>query len=1030
MKSKRPKRMRQRREMKLKVSLRRVTWVSSTLIVLLAIGFTIFFNFSSKDEAYAAANGDYRSKTSGNWSSTGTWQRYNGSSWVNASSSPNSGNNNITIQSPHTVTVTADVTADQIDVNSGATLTVNSGKKLTLNNGTGFDLSVSGTIRNAGEVKINTGATMEVNSSGKYQHAHTTAKGTLPSATWDNGSTCEITGYTTSSDGPDNLDQSFSNFIWNCPLQLTEVKLKGTLTTVNRNFEIKSTGLLGSLTINEKDGYVLDIGGDMTITGGNIKFNDKSNATPIINVDGDFTISGGSFDMAGKSSTTMNMNVKGNWSHSVGTLSASGSSSVVEVNFTKSGIQTFTTLLPLTSGSIDYNINNGSTLRMGTSIMLGRNFSLNAGGTIEVGALLGLIGNIQVTGTKTYSPDGSYIYSGAATQNMGAAAALTVKNLTIDNGGTTTLASNLTVTGVLNLADGKINTGSNTIYITNNATNSLVGHSSSDYIIGNLNRAVSSSGSYVFPMGSATKYQPMTMTLSGTSGFSNVTGRFTESDPTDAHTVDAIYVNGTYMQELLNHGYWTLTPNSPLTSGKFSLETVAQGHSNLFLAGTVYTLVRRANSSSNWENVGSHDIDDQNISGNFVTNKQTNLTSFGIYAVAIGDYGSFSNPTLISGTNGQAGAVYKFPNIVRGVDGWVYIMSLNNGATLDEIDDNGVGYNASFQPFINYPANKTAWIEWKIVLKKAGTSTDTTVARLVATGVDVDGTSSGSRSIREYIEATMPTSYNLDPYTNLTVANFFGNYRAIGDDVNINNIDSTKRQAMYELNYSNVNTLMYRTGAINTFNSSEVRQTSLFFKAFNLTNSNIALPIELISFNAKLKNDNVSITWSTAAEVNNDYFTIERSTDGENFEALFTKRGAGNSTVTIEYEANDPNPLDGYSYYRLKQTDFDGKFSYSAVETVKNKGGNDIDQEQIEITSISPNPFTEEFKIDFILKQKTSVEINMISTKGELIFKDIMIAEDGYNSYTYTDSKGLSPGYYFLTISYKDQKVTKKILKN
>ena len=54
----------------------------------------------------------------------------------------------------------------------------------------------------------------------------------------------------------------------------------------------------------------------------------------------------------------------------------------------------------------------------------------------------------------------------------------------------------------------------------------------------------------------------------------------------------------------------------------------------------------------------------------------------------------------------------------------------------------------------------------------------------------------------------------------------------------------------------------------------------------------------------------------------------------------------------------------------------------------------------------------------------------MYSTKGELVFKEITMAEDGYNSYTYTDSKSLTSGYYFVTITYKDQKVTKKILKN
>ncbi len=1023
--------MRQRREIKLKATFRRTTWIASAFVGVIAIGLTLIFNFTDNEKVYAAVNGEFRSKASGNWNAITTWQRYSGGAWNNATAIPVITDKAITILSGHTVTVTSDVTADQIVVDNGGILSIASGKKLILNNGSGCDLSINGTIKNAGEVSLSTSAFMEVNSTGLYQHTHTTTKGIIPTSTWNAGSTCEIIGYTTNPDGPDNMTQSFSNFSWNCTSQLSEVKLKGTLKTVVNNLSIKSTGLTGSLTINEIDGYILNVGGDLTVSGGNIKFNDRMNGTPILNVDGNFTLSGGTFNLAGNDNSTTNLNVKGNWNHSVGTLSATGSASVAEVNFVKSGSQTFTTLLQLTSGSIDYNINSGSTLKMGTSIMLGRNFSLNAGGTLEIGSLVGLIGNIQVTGTKTYSPDGSYTYSGATGQDLGSTSALTAKNLTINNGSTTTLATDVTVSGILNLANGKINTGSNTIYLTNNSPVSLTGYSSSNYIIGNLSRAIASSGTYNFPLGTATNYELAKLTLVSTVGVSRVLGSFTATNPNnDGYGLDSINADGVQMSEFLNYGYWTLTPNSSLTSGTFTVELNQTGHTNAILEGSVITMASRPTSTSAWINRGTHNNAFQAISAANASAQRSGLNTFGIFVIAIGEYVSFTNSSLISGTAGQVNAVYLFPLVVRGVDAWVRIVSLNNGATLDDIDASSVGYKTSFQPFINYPANNTSYIEWLITFKKTGTATDTTLDKVTATGIDVDGSNSDGKNIREFIEATMPTSYNLDPYTNLTVANNFGNYRAIGSSTTISNIDTTAKQAMFELNYINVNTLLYRTGAINTFNTSEIRQTSLFFKAFNLSNKNIALPIELISFDTKLKNNNVIITWATAAEVNNDYFTIERSVDGETFEPLFTQRGAGNSTVTIEYEANDPNPLEGYSYYRLKQTDFDGKFSYSDVQTIKNKGGNDIDEEQINITAISPNPFTDEFKIDYILKQKTEVEISMYSTKGELIFKEITLADDGYNSYTYIDSKGLTSGYYFVTIAYKDQKVTKKIVKN
>jgi len=107
--------------------------------------------------------------------------------------------------------------------------------------------------------------------------------------------------------------------------------------------------------------------------------------------------------------------------------------------------------------------------------------------------------------------------------------------------------------------------------------------------------------------------------------------------------------------------------------------------------------------------------------------------------------------------------------------------------------------------------------------------------------------------------------------------------------------------------------------------------------AFNCENCGIALPIELISFEAKMNtNKQVDIFWATASELNNDFFTIERSSDGVNWEIVTTATGAGNSIYRIDYAAYDSRPLSGISYYRLKQTDFDGAFEYSNIVSVFN----------------------------------------------------------------------------------------------
>lgn len=95
-----------------------------------------------------------------------------------------------------------------------------------------------------------------------------------------------------------------------------------------------------------------------------------------------------------------------------------------------------------------------------------------------------------------------------------------------------------------------------------------------------------------------------------------------------------------------------------------------------------------------------------------------------------------------------------------------------------------------------------------------------------------------------------------------------------------------------------------------------------------------ALPVELIGFEAKREGTQVAINWQTASELNNDYFTIERSVDGINFETVELISGAGTTTEVQSYTAYDIPATEGTLYYRLKQTDYDGTFTYSDVVTV------------------------------------------------------------------------------------------------
>lgn len=102
------------------------------------------------------------------------------------------------------------------------------------------------------------------------------------------------------------------------------------------------------------------------------------------------------------------------------------------------------------------------------------------------------------------------------------------------------------------------------------------------------------------------------------------------------------------------------------------------------------------------------------------------------------------------------------------------------------------------------------------------------------------------------------------------------------------------------------------------------------------------LPVSVIQFNAVLKDDVVFLGWETLSEINNDYFTVEKSKDGVTFIPVATVLGAGNSNTNIKYKETDPYPYLGLSYYRLSQTDFDGTVSFSGIEEIVYMKSKDI----------------------------------------------------------------------------------------
>lgn len=186
----------------------------------------------------------------------------------------------------------------------------------------------------------------------------------------------------------------------------------------------------------------------------------------------------------------------------------------------------------------------------------------------------------------------------------------------------------------------------------------------------------------------------------------------------------------------------------------------------------------------------------------------------------------------------------------------------------------------------------------------------------------------------------------------------------------------------------------------------------------------VALPIELLSFDAKL-NDNrqVDIKWITASETNNDFFTVERSKDLNTIETVCMVTGAGNSSAIKVYTDMDGYPYDRISYYRLKQTDYDGKYSYSGWRTVNNNIENIFD-----IIHAYFNASTNECMITFTVPDNGDVELNLFNTIGGSVFSKKIYAGKGINTFTFTRSGGFSTGIYHLNVIYRNEMKSAKLM--
>ncbi|MGH2565290.1 MAG: T9SS type A sorting domain-containing protein, partial [Ginsengibacter sp.] len=368
---------------------------------------------------------------------------------------------------------------------------------------------------------------------------------------------------------------------------------------------------------------------------------------------------------------------------------------------------------------------------------------------------------------------------------------------------------------------------------------------------------------------------------------------------------------------------------------------------------------------------------------------------------------------------------YKFANVTSGIDAFVQIEEIEKGAFLVNIDDSIVGYYDAWQPTVAGPDSAgSSYIKWSIEFKNTDGSAYS-FADVDASAIDVDGDNS---MISEFVGVNGQSSYDVPNQipTLLTVTNENDtdnvngtdasptNLFAYGPIINRTNIDTSSQDVRINYHFSNTTKIKFYTGSISHGpGGSTSRYHSIYFMDIKDQIFSV-LPVTYQAFDATLNNTKVDLFWITSRELNNDHFEVERSLDQKNFSTIGIILGAQSTNgTTSQYSFKDgaADLTNHYViYYRLKQVDMNGGFSYSVVKVVR------LNKITKAFAQISPNPYMDKLNINFESDAAGNAEVRLINTSGNIVKTTTSPITSGYNNFQLQNLNSQAAGLYIANI--------------
>ncbi len=270
----------------------------------------------------------------------------------------------------------------------------------------------------------------------------------------------------------------------------------------------------------------------------------------------------------------------------------------------------------------------------------------------------------------------------------------------------------------------------------------------------------------------------------------------------------------------------------------------------------------------------------------------------------------------------------------------------------------------------------------------------------------------------EYVDV----EYNIDNGGWVTVPIQYGDNTGTGHTVDFSGSGATGSGTVSQTGLTGSSTLRVRVCAdSNTISNGE----SHSIDNVSVPEANvIVLPVELISFKAEKREDEVMLNWTTASETNNEKFEIEHSTNDKPFEKIGEIKGNETTLQTSQYSFQHRNPSVGLNYYRLKQIDFDGKFEYSNVVSVQ------VESKKKSVGDFYPTPTEDGIVfLDFTSNAKSDLTISIFDATGKNILDQKVDIVKGENKLNF-DFSTLEKGIYFVQLGNIGHQEYRKLIIN